>query len=826
MKPGAVLIGVIVSVVVLATGGAVYVLAGTYGEHHHYRKAITLVRQIQQLSSDWSIETARVRSDPLTDFDTLAAFIPRMTRLKESLSDTLRRIPDLPARLSSDIRSYTSAIDAKEENIERFKTGYAVVRNSTRYLPLAATNVTQQAQDAKDDDLVRRISLLTHDMNSFLATPTDTVGKRLMDELQRLREASVSRPLPLANALVNLIAHAELLLGKQEPTTELFHAATSNRTSDIADRLADSLEFELDRQEGQVTWYERVTLAGTLAVLALLWTLLAVQQRSRHRAAPAAAVPAPRPAPADEDDETLSLVDTATPRAGDRAPPAAAAAPRPVPADEDDETISLVDTAAPRAGDRAPPAAAAAPRPVPADEDDETISLVDTAAPRAGDRAPPAAAAAPRPAPADEDDETISLVDTAAPRAGDRAPPAAATAPRPAPADEDDETISLVDTAAPRAGDRAPPAAAAAPRPAPADEDDETISLVDTAAPRAGDRAPPAAAAAPRPAPADEDDETISLVDAAAPRAGDRAPPAAAAAPRPVPADEDETIFLEEPEAIDIGDVHPAAAAAVLSSPEARAGAPAGTDVESAMMHGFLVEFVADNLAASASQIITRMDHLRQSQDKMRGTLQHSDAVLESIDGNDLDEELDVATALTSSVRREVNSLADLARRLSSFSKVTNGRVEYGMVDVNACIDEVIDAARVDAVAMVGRNLGNIPEIFASRAEIRLLLSKIVENSVRAVRGLDDRAGVIKIDTARKNEAVLITIIDNGIGIAAEKQKKIFDPFYTSRDGAIGIGLTLAGHLTRKYRGAITVNSLLGQGTVTRVTLPVGGPAR
>ena len=436
---------------------------------------------------------------------------------------------------------------------------------------------------------------------------------------------------------------------------------------------------------------------------------------------------------------------------------------------------------------------------------------------------PPAAATAPRPAPADEDDETISLVDTAAPPCRRPGAPAAAAAPRPAPADEDDETISLVDTAAPRAGDRAPPAAAAAPRPAPADEDDETISLVDAAAPRAGDRAPPAAATAPRPAPADEDDETISLVDAAAPRAGDRAPPAAAAAHR-VPHRRTKTRPSSwKPEAIDVGDVHPAAAAAVLSSPEARAGAPAGTDVESAMMHGFLVEFVADNLAASASQIITRMDHLRQSQDKMRGTLQHSDAVLESIDGNDLDEELDVATALTSSVRREVNSLADLARRLSSFSKVTNGRVEYGMVDVNACIDEVIDAARVDAVAMVGRNLGNIPEIFASRAEIRLLLSKIVENSVRAVRGLDDRAGVIKIDTARKNEAVLITIIDNGIGIAAEKQKKIFDPFYTSRDGAIGIGLTLAGHLTRKYRGAITVNSLLGQGTVTRVTLPVGG---
>ena len=171
-----------------------------------------------------------------------------MTRLKESLSDTLRRIPDLPARLSSDIRSYTSAIDAKEENIERFKTGYAVVRNSTRYLPLAATNVTQQAQDAKDDDLVRRISLLTHDMNSFLATPTDTVGKRLMDELQRLREASVSRPLPLANALVNLIAHCRAparqagahdgALPRRHFEPDLRHRGSAGRQSGVRTRQA------------------------------------------------------------------------------------------------------------------------------------------------------------------------------------------------------------------------------------------------------------------------------------------------------------------------------------------------------------------------------------------------------------------------------------------------------------------------------------------------------------------------------------------------------------------------------------------------------------
>ena len=75
---------------------------------------------------------------------------------RRALNQTVRRIPKLPERLGNEVDAYLNAIEGKEESIERFKTGYAVVRNSTRYLPLAAVNVTQQAQDAGNENLVRR----------------------------------------------------------------------------------------------------------------------------------------------------------------------------------------------------------------------------------------------------------------------------------------------------------------------------------------------------------------------------------------------------------------------------------------------------------------------------------------------------------------------------------------------------------------------------------------------------------------------------------------------------------------------------------------------
>ena len=596
MKSGAIILGVVVSALLLAVAATLYGLAGNNGEPH-YRTSISLVRQIQQLSSNWSIEIARVKADPFADFDSLAAFIPRMARLKDELAETARRIPGLPDRLASSLNAYRNAVEAKEERIERFKSGYAIVRNSTRYLPLATAAVTNQAREAGDRDLTRSIATLAQDMNSYLATPTDTARERLSAELQRLRERSVAYPPPLANALANLSAHAEVLLEKQEPTERLFEEATSSDISDFTDRLADSLEFELGRKEVLTTYYEGGVL-GVFGVLTLFWIVLALQQRSR--AAPRAPEPVRQ----------------------------VTAAPGPV-------------LAAPASGtDAAPP-------PVPGDG-----------------------------------------------------------------------------------------------------------------------------------APARDDAAEEALPDAPLPEPG--------------------------------SDLGPAATAE--------------HDAEAVMVRGFLTECVAESLVSSTSRIADGMDRLRLAQNRLRTALRDSDVLLELDDGADLDEEMEAASAVSLGVRREANTIADVAKRLAAFSNLPNGETDHGMVDVNSCVEEAIATTGAESAVTVARKLGTVPEIFASRTDIRLLVAKIIENSLHAVEGLDDRNGTIKIDTARKNDEILVTIIDNGVGITPDKRSKIFKPFYTSREGAMGLGLPLAGHLARKYEGGIKINSLPGQGTVTRITLPTGLP--
>ena len=101
--------------------------------------------------------------------------------------------------------------------------------------------------------------------------------------------------------------------------------------------------------------------------------------------------------------------------------------------------------------------------------------------------------------------------------------------------------------------------------------------------------------------------------------------------------------------------------------------------------------------------------------------------------------------------------------------------------------------------------------------DLEQVLINLIVNAANAVG--DD--GLIEIATTdAENGGVMISVRDNGPGMAPEQLKRIFDPFFTTdpRRG-IGLGLSVSYGLVSRYGGHITVESRLGQGSVFRVTL-------
>ncbi len=80
--------------------------------------------------------------------------------------------------------------------------------------------------------------------------------------------------------------------------------------------------------------------------------------------------------------------------------------------------------------------------------------------------------------------------------------------------------------------------------------------------------------------------------------------------------------------------------------------------------------------------------------------------------------------------------------------------------------------------------------------------------------------GKIVVKSYKENQNIFIEFIDNGCGMSAEVSNRIFEPFYTKKDGGVGLGLALCEKIIEAHLGQITVTSKLGIGTTFTITLP------
>lgn len=101
-------------------------------------------------------------------------------------------------------------------------------------------------------------------------------------------------------------------------------------------------------------------------------------------------------------------------------------------------------------------------------------------------------------------------------------------------------------------------------------------------------------------------------------------------------------------------------------------------------------------------------------------------------------------------------------------------------------------------------------------SSIRGALMNLIINAVDAMPS----GGVLTITSEHTADTLEIKIIDTGRGIAEQELKNIFEPFYTTKEQGLGLGMPYANKIVEQHGGNITVDSRLGEGTTIRVALP------
>ncbi|MDD5058687.1 MAG: ATP-binding protein [Sideroxydans sp.] len=111
----------------------------------------------------------------------------------------------------------------------------------------------------------------------------------------------------------------------------------------------------------------------------------------------------------------------------------------------------------------------------------------------------------------------------------------------------------------------------------------------------------------------------------------------------------------------------------------------------------------------------------------------------------------------------------------------------------------------------------------ASRAHVQKVLFNLLHNCVEAMQVADVPRPAISVAVrAQKDESVArVTIQDNGPGIKAEDSLRLFEPFFTTRDKGIGMGLAISRSLIEENGGKLWVDPQAGSGAAFHFTLPL-----
>lgn len=176
-------------------------------------------------------------------------------------------------------------------------------------------------------------------------------------------------------------------------------------------------------------------------------------------------------------------------------------------------------------------------------------------------------------------------------------------------------------------------------------------------------------------------------------------------------------------------------------------------------------------------------------------------------------------------IERSANRMQELIHALMSHSQIGLNRKKVHMEFKHVIDDALEDLSRqiIKSGAIIQYEAERMPVVYGMPVEIRLLVQNLVSNAIKFAK--ENQPPIIQIEGEARSKSVEFRVIDNGIGIEEKSLEKVFGMFKRLHSKDVyegsGIGLAHCKKIVDLHNGSISVNSILGEGTVAEVILPI-----
>ncbi|TYA74045.1 GHKL domain-containing protein [Seonamhaeicola marinus] len=168
----------------------------------------------------------------------------------------------------------------------------------------------------------------------------------------------------------------------------------------------------------------------------------------------------------------------------------------------------------------------------------------------------------------------------------------------------------------------------------------------------------------------------------------------------------------------------------------------------------------------------------------------------------------------TKTIIQQIDTMSSIASAFSNFANMPAQQNET--LNVVKIVKLALDIFNEDYIEFTSGS----DEIIAKfdRTQLIRVVTNLVKNSIQAIP--EGRTPNIVIDVSVVDKNIVLTVADNGSGVAEENKDKVFEPKFTTKSSGMGLGLAMVKNIVETYKGSISFESEKDKGTTFKVTFP------
>jgi signal transduction histidine kinase len=172
---------------------------------------------------------------------------------------------------------------------------------------------------------------------------------------------------------------------------------------------------------------------------------------------------------------------------------------------------------------------------------------------------------------------------------------------------------------------------------------------------------------------------------------------------------------------------------------------------------------------------------------------------------------------------RDANRASDVITRLRALFSRKNATTES--VDLNEATQEVIALSlrelQRSRVTLRAELADDLPPVTGDRVQLQQVILNLLLNAADAMSGIDDRPRKLVIRTERdEDDRVRLTVQDTGVGFEPQVVGRLFEAFYTTKSGGMGIGLSVSRSIIESHHGRLWAAPNDGAGATFSFSIP------